>query len=504
MKEGPTIVSAGAAALPGLGIGRARRRREALRRPAAVAKPAQRRASPAAPGAPDVSAPPAKPRAKACDSPPRESGQTRPTQRAPRPETPAVRRKGSSCKATALLLFVAALLVCRAPSRAFDLLDPASWPIIPVPEVVTDPFAGTTVGILPVHLFLDAQQQVTAILAPDLSDNTITGATGNFRYLGFPSADTNWWVTAGASQVIEREVDLFYGSGRLHRDQWSYQGEFRFDRNPTERFFGVGNNTPFSAQTNYTLGRVFGEGRLGYNVTPRLQVAADELIQRLRIGPGALGATLPSVQSRFPNVAGVDGGTELMNRLLLTYDSRDSIYIPHSGTFARVFCGFSQRGFVSSASFNQFGAEAREYVALGDRMTLAAHLYLQYVPGGDQTPFWAMSWLGGDRAFLGMREPLRAYGPGRFIDDNLSVANLELRTWVYEMDIFKTHGILELAPFVEAGQVFHEMTGDPVGQLHPAAGMGFRGIAFPFVVGYVDVGYGSEGAVLFSGINYAF
>ena len=34
--------------------------------------------------------------------------------------------------------------------------------------------------------------------------------------------------------------------------------------------------------------------------------------------------------------------------------------------------------------------------------------------------------------------------------------------------------------------------------------IGFRGIAEPFVVGFVDIGWGGEGAAVFSGINYPF
>jgi hypothetical protein len=35
-------------------------------------------------------------------------------------------------------------------------------------------------------------------------------------------------------------------------------------------------------------------------------------------------------------------------------------------------------------------------------------------------------------------------------------------------------------------------------------GVGFRGIARPFVVGYVDVGYGRDGPAVFTGLNYPF
>jgi hypothetical protein len=61
-----------------------------------------------------------------------------------------------------------------------------------------------------------------------------------------------------------------------------------------------------------------------------------------------------------------------------------------------------------------------------------------------------------------------------------------------------------LAPFFDVGRVFHNPSEDFVTDLHPVGGMGFRGIAEPFVVGYVDVGWGGEGAAVFSGINYPF
>jgi hypothetical protein len=126
------------------------------------------------------------------------------------------------------------------------------------------------------------------------------------------------------------------------------------------------------------------------------------------------------------------------------------------------------------------------------------------MPSGNEAPYWAMGRLGGEPSFLYDQETLRGFGAGRFIDNNLSVGNFELRARVFELTIMNTPGILELAPFFEAGRVFHEMSGDPFESLHPVGGIGFRGIAEPFVVGFVDVGWGGEGAAVFAGINYPF
>jgi hypothetical protein len=151
-----------------------------------------------------------------------------------------------------------------------------------------------------------------------------------------------------------------------------------------------------------------------------------------------------------------------------------------------------------------FGFEARHYLPLSPRFTLVSHLATRYMPVGLQTPFWALSQLGGDRSEVGYRQPLRGFGAARFVDRNLFAANAELRSRVLERDLFGTHTILELAPFLDLGRVFHRLSDNPLSGLRPVGGLGFRGIAAPFVVGYVDIGYGSEGVAFFSGVNYPF
>jgi hypothetical protein len=63
---------------------------------------------------------------------------------------------------------------------------------------------------------------------------------------------------------------------------------------------------------------------------------------------------------------------------------------------------------------------------------------------------------------------------------------------------------LEVTPFIDLGRVFSSQETFPVSQLHRVYGLGFRGVARPFVVGYVDIGYGSEGVAVFTGLNYPF
>jgi Omp85 superfamily domain len=423
--------------------------------------------------------------------------------------------------AVALILTLG--LTCARQARAFSLLNPDTWPgylnpntwphtlnphnwpftLIPIPEVESDPNSGVTYGLMAAMLFTDHNNQIENILSPDIITNPTLGPGGTFRYLSYPSADEQWYAIAGFEEKIARHVDLDYAIGRTHREAWSFEGRFFFERDPTERFFGIGNSSSEGNETNYTTEQLYFEALLGYNITPHLQIALFERPRYVRIFNGAF-ESVPPIFKLFPTVKGINGGTEVVNQLQLTHDTRNSVDIPTKGGDEVLYLSVADRRFMSSISYTRFGADVHHYFPIGDKITLATHAYLQYMPAGNEVPFWSMGRLGGESSLLMDQQTLRGYGAGRWVDNNLFDVNIEMRSRVFEMDIFNTHGILELAPFVEAGRVFHTPREDPFSDLHPVGGMGFRGIAEPFVVGYVDVGWGGEGAAVFSGINYPF
>ena len=381
--------------------------------------------------------------------------------------------------------------------------DVRTWPFIPLPAIATDPNGGTTVGFLPVWLFTDQHQQIQQIFAPDLTHNTTLGLGGTLRFFSYPSQDTEWYVLAGGAVEEQYDIDLRYATGLSRQDWWSFEGRLRFERDPTERFFGLGNSSDEQDETNYALEQVSAEARFGLNLSPTLQIALEVSPRSIRIRRGAF-TSLPFTGSQFPRIEGLGNNHELLTRLILSYDTRDSIKIPSRGSLLNVFGGLADRRLLSSVSYSLFGLEARHYQPLGSRFTLAGYVAARYMPVDRQVPFWALSRLGGDRSVVGQRYPLRGFGTARFVDRHLFVASLELRSRVFGLDIFRTQARLELAPFVDIGRVFSQLDANPFSNLHPVAGIGFRGIAEPFVVGYVDIGYGSEGVAVFTGIDYPF
>jgi outer membrane protein assembly factor BamA len=242
---------------------------------------------------------------------------------------------------------------------------------------------------------------------------------------------------------------------------------------------------------------------LGYNFTPQLQLAWGTRWRRVDVRPGVLSG-IPSIGTLYPDLNGLGNEHALEQTLTLTYDTRDSAIIPRSGARYLLYGGFASRSFGSSVAYSFFGADARCYFPVAEHITLVLHAAARYMPSAEEAPFWALSSLGGDRSIPNGQEPLRSDGADRYVDENLLATGAELRTRVAGFDAFGTRVSLELAPFIDAGKVFSNGFGNPLSDMHTAAGIGVRGVANPYVVGYVDVGYGRGKAVVFTGINYPF
>ena len=386
------------------------------------------------------------------------------------------------------------------PSGWFDLSKP---PFLPIPEIDTAPHSGVTLGLIPVMLSNNASGQIDQILAPDVIHSQYFGWGARWRTFRYPSEDEKWSVVAGAKQYVEREFDAEYDLG-LHRDdRWSWVAHAMYDRSGTGRFYGLGNASLLSNQTTYIDSQVRLELTAARNFTHELQLAYLVRADSADIEHSSLDS-LPSIESRYPNLAGVGDASELQQRLILSYDTRDSVVVPRQGQRLAAYAGFSTRALGGSVSYSFLGLDGTYLQPVGPDLTVVGHAALRYMPTFTDAPFWALSSLGGESSVIAEAQSLRAYGAGRYVDRNGFSASVEARTWVRSMHLFDTDLKFELAPFVDSGKVFASMSSSPVSQLHVGGGMGFRVIASPHVVGYLDVAYGKEKFAVFSGIDYPF
>ena len=188
------------------------------------------------------------------------------------------------------------------------------------------------------------------------------------------------------------------------------------------------------------------------------------------------------------------------------YDTRDDITIPTKGAEVVAYGGMASRnGVLNDSLYTEAGFDGRGFIPLeAAKAVIAMHMGLRYLPTAHDVPFWALSSIGGADTVIGGTQPLRGFGEGRFYDRDSFSSSVEFRRDLMTFHAVATSVELELAPFVDVGRVFDRTSTLPFDQLHKVYGMGFRGIARPFVVGYVDIGWGSEGAAVFTGLNYPF
>jgi outer membrane protein assembly factor BamA len=400
------------------------------------------------------------------------------------------------------------------------LVAAALWPptvradkksFIPIPEIITDPNEGNTIGLLGVVLFLDDKDQIQYMVAPDIRYNRTTGWYPALRFFGYPKPERRYSVVISKSTTKDEDYELEY----TDRSFWDGRGfllsSFVHEKDSTDRFFGFGNDsrqnairTPLGRQlggeSNYTGNDTQAQATPGVWILPYANISYRMRIREFSVEHGQV-TGIPSIFEAHPGARnrGINGGVFWAHQVALTYDSRDSTDIPTHGALAFAYTEAADRSLGSSTSFVKFGADWRDFIPLRKQANpiLALHALANYVSGDRDTPFFELSSLGGHRG-------LRGFGSDRFVDFNRTMAQAELRTRVYQRHLFGVNFELELAPFLEAGEVFRHVTDSPVDDPHVVYGLGFRGIVRPQIVGFVDIGRGSEGNAIFTGVDYPF
>jgi outer membrane protein assembly factor BamA len=395
----------------------------------------------------------------------------------------------------------AALIALALAGAAAPGTGRAAVSFIPIPEIITDPNEGNTFGLLGVFLFLDERDEVRYMIAPDFTYNETKGFYPTFRLLGYPTPQRRYSVTLGKSTTKDENYEADFSDRSFWDGRAFVAASGIYERDSTERFYGYGNESDEDRESNYTGHVVRAVGTAGAWLLPYVNVAYQMRVERYSVQRGQVDA-IPSLVEEHPDVvrqSGLGPTVYWSHRFALAYDSRDSFDIPTGGAYAEAYVDVADERLGSSTSYVKLGFDWRDYIALRENGNpiLALRALADYVSGSGDTPFW-------ERSSLGGRRTLRAYGGDRFIDFNRTLAGAEVRTRVWERRLFGVNAEIELAPFVETGKVFPHLTDNPINHLHWAYGMGFRGIARPQIVGFVDVGAGSEGLAVFTGVNYPF
>jgi hemolysin activation/secretion protein len=112
-------------------------------------------------------------------------------------------------------------------------------------------------------------------------------------------------------------------------------------------------------------------------------------------------------------------------------------------------------------------------------------------------PFFELPSLGGETT-------LRAFGQGRFVDNNAVVASFEERIRVWRRQIADYNVDVEIAPFLDIGRVMNQLSFRDLAHPEINEGIGVRIVTQPYVVGRLDLGHGKDGLNAFVGLDYPF
>jgi outer membrane protein assembly factor BamA len=376
--------------------------------------------------------------------------------------------------------------------------------LVPLPEIITDPNEGTTVGVLATLMMTDDDGNILRMFAPDVRYNDITGVYPTFRYYDYSRPKQSIFVQAGKATRTGEYFEATYAGDEVWDGWFDLRGRVFHENDPFERFYGFGNSTPNSAETNYLSDGTVVLGSALVNVTRAWHAGMQARVRVVRVHKGGVDSVEQLVNDPALNTTpGVSGATAIGPRFNVRYDTRDDSMLSTEGHLADAGVEIINSALGASTSYVRYSLEERSFIPLRaeKQLILALQGVLEYMQDGNRAPFYERSALGGIHS-------LRGFGTNRYIDNDRFFARSELRwaawspQWLTQQ--FQVKGHVEVAPFLETGRVFDSSRTFPLENLHVAGGTGFRAIIPPQLVAYVDVGTSGGGVAVFTGVDYPF
>jgi hypothetical protein len=197
-------------------------------------------------------------------------------------------------------------------------------------------------------------------------------------------------------------------------------------------------------------------------------------------------------------VVGCDGGWDNALKLGVAYDTRDFEPNPTSGWFLELVGEGSTKAIGSGWTYLRGTASGRVFVPIIRRPTriVAAARFAFSAQAGD-APFFEENNLGltdGDVNGLGGLRTLRGYAQDRFVAPVMTVASLELRWTIGELDPGSQRFAFLLVPFLELGGAWNDLGGVSLGGWKRSEGAAFRVAWNQATIISVDYGLSTEGA----------
>jgi len=219
---------------------------------------------------------------------------------------------------------------------------------------------------------------------------------------------------------------------------------------PTERFYGIGNDSQKENESNFSHLQIMAEAFLGTYLGQSTKSGLVFGLARNIISEGKRSGVISTTDLRPDVKEKIPGLDEKINYLLvqfnLVHDSRNRLGNPSAGWEIDLQGGLYRGTGNAEYGFWKASADFRKYQHLFYDRVLVLRIAAEITePKEDlQIPFYYLS-------ELGRRETIRGFRRGRFRDEDLILSSLEYRYPVMIRDNFEL-GVDALL-FVDAGQV---------------------------------------------------
>lgn len=398
------------------------------------------------------------------------------------------------------LRFWSAVLVCAVAFEAGSSRSaPAEISYFPIPAISTSKNDGRDIGLIVPILESDEEGNLRSLTAPMFIHNSFLGARGTFNYFKYWSAGKQMEFVASVTEEIERKLKVRFSDPGFVQGLFAVDVGAEFFKNATKRFFGLGQITPESDQTNYTGREVVVQWNAGVYLNEVTRLALMQRYRDVEIQRGGV-EDFPFAGDRFRGISGIDGAAILGHRLLFNYDTRDNIKTPTAGVLATGYAELAQdfqRASADDPVFFKYGVDFRALLPNPSKRAILVIRGIVELTFGDGIPFY-------ERSSLGGQNNLRGYGVDRFIDKHVVALNIEERLHVFGLKMFNVKTEFEIAPFLDMGRTYNDFKFRQFNEYEITPGIGFRGIVRPNLVGRVDWGLSKEGGAVFAGLDYPF
>ena len=341
--------------------------------------------------------------------------------------------------------------------------------------------------------------------------NEHTGTTFALEAVSCPAAYFNYWLSAQISTNGEDKQFHFHNENLTlgQDDRFGYELQTDDFHEPRSRFYGIGQSTRDIDISLYTR-KEYG-GTLDFYWLPAdhfriglggkyLQVDVADAAEKLR-GQHPFTTDLNGPGGKFANVPGIRGGTVAGARFNIVYDSRNSEFLPTSGFYGKITAEYNNvtKQVITTANpvnnYGKFYVDLRKYFSTTDQMFTLLFRNTWTLTTDENIPFFDQATLGGDFSD-------RAFDAGRFIGQNSFFASMEFRISLMHMGIPGFPMDIEMAPFIDVGQVFNGKWF--TGRFNVNPGVSIRFLNRPNVGIVGNAAWGQDGIVLTGGVQLPF